>query len=188
MGWPETDLSPEFKPYRSRRQELSILDGCVLWGSRVVVPPQGRKAALDELHETHPGSSKMKALARSYIWWPKMDQEIEDLVKRCSICQETRSSPPSAPLHPWQWPNQPWSRLHIDFAGPYTLYGTHVYALSMLIPNGWMHTSCHQSHLQRPLRLSELRLHSMGCQERLSPIMVHLSQVKNSSNLYTEMG
>ena len=63
VGWPETDLSPEFKPYRSRRQELSILDGCVLWGSRVVVPPQGRKAALDELHETHPGSSKMKALA-----------------------------------------------------------------------------------------------------------------------------
>ena len=23
-----------------------------------------------------------------------------------------------APLHPWQWPTRPWSRLHIDFAGP----------------------------------------------------------------------
>ena len=135
VGWPETDLSPEFKPYRSRRQELSILDGCVLWGSRVVVPPQGRKAALDELHETHPGSSKMKALARSYIWWPKMDQEIEDLVKRCSICQETRSSPPSAPLHPWQWPNQPWSRLHIDFAGPYM---GHMYMVIVDAHSKWL--------------------------------------------------
>ena len=119
VGWPETELTAEFKPYRSRWQELSILDGCILWGSRVVIPPQGRKAALDELHETHPGSSKMKSLARSYIWWPKMDQEIEDLVKRCNTCQETRSSPASAPLHPWQWPSQPWSRLHLDFAGPY---------------------------------------------------------------------
>ena len=22
------------------------------------------------------------------------------------------------PLHPWQWPTRPWTRLHIDFAGP----------------------------------------------------------------------
>ena len=90
----------------------------VLWGSRVVLP-QGRAAVLGELHETHPGCSKMKALARSYIWWPKVDQEIEDMVKRCSVCQENRPSPPSAPLHPWQWPTQPWTRLHLDFAGPY---------------------------------------------------------------------
>ena len=84
-----------------------------------MIPPQGRKAALVELHETQPGCSKMKALAQSYIWWPKMDQEIEALVQKYSICQESRSSPPSAPLHPWQRPGQPWSRLHLDFAGPY---------------------------------------------------------------------
>ena len=119
VGWPDTQLEEEFKPYRSRWKELSTLDGCILWGSRVVIPPQGRKAVLEELHETHPGCSKMKALARSYIWWPKMDQEIESLVQKCSVCQESRSSPPTAPLHPWQWPGLPWSRLHLDFAGPY---------------------------------------------------------------------
>ena len=26
--------------------------------------------------------------------------------------------PPKAALHPWEWPSKPWSRLHIDFAGP----------------------------------------------------------------------
>ena len=61
----------------------------------------------------------MKALARSYIWWPKMDNGIEDVAKRCPSCQQASSSPPKAPLHSWKWPSQPWSRLHLDFAGPF---------------------------------------------------------------------
>ena len=27
--------------------------------------------------------------------------------------------PPAAPLHPWEWPSEPWSRIHLDFACPY---------------------------------------------------------------------
>ena len=54
---------------------------------------------LEELHETHPGATKMKVLARSYVWWPKMDYEIEVVVKQCPVCQESRASPPLAPLH-----------------------------------------------------------------------------------------
>ena len=118
-GWPETEVSAELKPYQTRWPKLNTLNGCVLWGSRLIVPPQGRQAILKELHETHPGVSQMKALARSYVWWPKIDQDIENVVKQCSTCQENRSSPTVAPLHPWQWPSQPWSRVHLDFAGPY---------------------------------------------------------------------
>ena len=85
----------------------------------MVIPPQGRLAVLEELYETHPGARKMNALARSYVWWTKIDCEIEAVVKQCPVCQESRASPPLAPLHPWQWPSQPWSRVHLDFAGPY---------------------------------------------------------------------
>ena len=48
-----------------------------------------------------------------------MDADIEQLVRACSVCQELHPAPPSAPLHPWSWPSEPWSRLHIDFAGPF---------------------------------------------------------------------
>ena len=61
----------------------------------------------------------MKALVRSYVWWPKMDEKIEDLVKKCPECQESQAAPPTAPLHPWQWPDKPWSRVHLDFAGSF---------------------------------------------------------------------
>ena len=61
----------------------------------------------------------MKRLARQYIWWPGMDQNIENMVKSCNVCQETCHKPPSATLHPWDWPRQPWQRVHADYVGPF---------------------------------------------------------------------
>ena len=60
----------------------------------------------------------MKSLARSFVWWPKMDQDIEERVRDCESCQYNRHHPPKAPLHPWEWPKRPWVRLHADYAGP----------------------------------------------------------------------
>ena len=51
-----------------------------------------------------------------YVWWPGINADIEKSVRLCGKCQEVRSSPPVAPLHPWKWP---WARLHVDFAGPF---------------------------------------------------------------------
>ncbi|XP_060089380.1 LOW QUALITY PROTEIN: uncharacterized protein K02A2.6-like, partial [Heteronotia binoei] len=118
-GWPEENMGEEFKPYKMRREELAAHKGCLLWGSRVVVPPPSQKRVLESLHETHPGIVRMKALARSYVWWPGMDSEIEDWVRRCGTCQESRPDPPSAPATRWETTRKPWSRLHIDFAGPF---------------------------------------------------------------------
>jgi len=67
-GWPQVNLGSDFKPYITRKSELSVLNGCVLWGSRVIVPPQGQPQVLEELHKAHTGTSKMKMLARSYVW------------------------------------------------------------------------------------------------------------------------
>ena len=60
----------------------------------------------------------MKNLARSNLWWPYLDSDIESVVKECTTCQHKLKSPSEAPLHPWEWPNEPWGRLHIDYAGP----------------------------------------------------------------------
>lgn len=34
-------------------------------------------------------------------------------------CQKHQKSPPTAPLHPWEWRDSPWSRIHLDYAGPF---------------------------------------------------------------------
>ena len=63
--------------------------------------------------------NEKKGRARGYVWWPNMDRELEDAVKKCQQCQLHQKAPAEAPLHPWEWPGQPWSRVHIDYAGPY---------------------------------------------------------------------
>ena len=118
QGWTHTD-DEQMKPYQRRREELSIQDGCILWGNRVVIPPPGRAKVIEELHEGHPGATRMKALARSYVWWPQMDAELESKVKSCYQCQIHQHAPAVAPLHPWEWPQRPWSRVHVDYAGPF---------------------------------------------------------------------
>ena len=118
-GWPNNVSEDHMKPYWRRRNELSVQSGCILWGCRVIVPPQGRTIVLQELHRGHPGMTRMKSLARGIVWWPKLDDEIETMVCSCSVCQTQGDSPPAAPLIPWQWLSRPWKRLHIDYAGPF---------------------------------------------------------------------
>ena len=86
---------------------------------RVIVPPQGQQPLLEELQNSHLGASKMMALACSYIWWSRMDTEIDNLVKSCSVCQQSCLAPAVAPLRSWEWSSKLWSRLHLDFAGPF---------------------------------------------------------------------
>ena len=95
-GWPDS-TEEQLKPLSSRKDELSVLKGCLLWGSRVVVPEAGREAVLTELHVGHPGMSKMKALSRMYVWWPGLDQDIEKAVKMCNDCQENKGNTPGVP-------------------------------------------------------------------------------------------
>ena len=61
---------------------------------------------------------RMKAIARSYVWWSGVDKHIENKAKTCKQCQSVKQAPPKAPLHPWVWPTRPWEHIHIDFAGP----------------------------------------------------------------------
>lgn len=46
----------------------------------IVVQLSGQVGVLDILHERHP---EMKALARSTVWWPNIDEELQLKVKEC---------------------------------------------------------------------------------------------------------
>ena len=83
----------------------------------MIIPEKLQGDILRELHQNHTGISCMKVIARSYVWWPKLDQHFEDMVNSCISCQAVKEAPPVALLYPWIWPTKPWERTHVDFAG-----------------------------------------------------------------------
>lgn len=118
VGKIESLKGEEFVPFVNRKEELSVENDCILWGFRVVVPQKLRKKVLQQLHYSHFGIVKTKSLARSYVWWPKMDHNIENLISNCISCRKSQPSPEKGPLISWTPTDSAWSWLHIDFAGP----------------------------------------------------------------------
>ncbi|XP_022777483.1 uncharacterized protein K02A2.6-like [Stylophora pistillata] len=96
--------------------DKEVLQDCLLWGVRVIIPTRYQNDMLEELHTEHPCIVRMKELARTYIWWPNIDLEIKQTVRSCGSCQRVRKSSTVAPLAPRLWPSNPRHRIHIDFA------------------------------------------------------------------------
>ena len=63
-------------------------------------------------------------------------------MKTCHVCQESRPTPAAAPLHPWEWPSQPWSRIHLDYAGPFL---GHMFLIIIDAHSKWMDVHLMQS-------------------------------------------
>jgi transposase InsO family protein len=120
-GWPSnvTSLPKELHTFFEKRAELSVEEDVLLWRGRLVIPTALKESMLQMLHEGHPGVCAMRELARFYAWWPCIDDDIEHHVAACSACQKGRAAEPEVPLFSWSVPSEPWSRIHLDFAGPF---------------------------------------------------------------------
>ncbi|CAH8569735.1 unnamed protein product [Schistosoma turkestanicum] len=121
-GWPP-HLNATERQYFHRRDALAVVDDCLMFGDRVVIPKSLRHKVLSQLHSAHPGVARMKALARSYVYWPNIDTDVTNYVLRCSKCAQAAKAPRKTELCCWKPATHPWSRVHVDFAGP--LKGNH---------------------------------------------------------------
>ena len=118
-GWPSQPVSDDVRPYFVHRDELSVQDGVLLWGLRVIVPSSLRTQVLELIHESHPGATRGKQLARGYVWWPNIDADIEHAVQSCESCAEQRREPSTPVLGRWEYPTSAFNRVHVDHAGPF---------------------------------------------------------------------
>ena len=115
-GWlDKRDECPEIlKPYWTYREELSILDGLVLKGTRIIIPISCRDDVLDKVHEGHFGIERTKLRACDTVYWPQMNHDIETLIKSCEKCQEFSKRNNKDPDIPREIPLVPWLLLEMD--------------------------------------------------------------------------
>ena len=114
-GWPHA-FSEELKDFKKLENSLSTENGCVFYGLRVIIPSTLRNHILKLLHLGHFGMQRMKQLARSTVYWPRIDFDIENLCRKCTSCGQFQNKPDKPSIHPWMMPEKPWSRLHLDHA------------------------------------------------------------------------
>ncbi len=78
--------------------ELSVEDGFVFCGDRLVVPQPARKEILRLLHLPHQGLTKTRESAKQLYFWPGMSSDIKNTVDSCEACQNLKPSLPSLPV------------------------------------------------------------------------------------------
>ena len=115
-GWPQMrdDFLLSLRNFWSYRDKLSILDGLLLKGTRIIIPKVCCKEVLSKLHEEHFGVERTKLRARDSVYWLVMYKEIEAMVKTCEKCQEFSRRNNKDPILPRELPLVAWTLLEMD--------------------------------------------------------------------------
>ena len=66
-------------------------------GSRVVIPASMRPGTLIRLHYAHQGLTSTLQRARRTVYWPKLQDDISEMVQKCDECQRHGNKKPRPP-------------------------------------------------------------------------------------------
>ena len=115
-GWPKTikELPTSIRSYWAFRDELSVEDGILLKGTRVIIPESMQSFILDRLHYGHLGIEKTRLRAKDSVYWIDINRDIETTVKSCHICHEHQPAQHHETFLPHEIPSRPWEVVGTD--------------------------------------------------------------------------
>ena len=116
MGWPtyKQDVMLAARDLFDFRNELSLHDGLLLRGDKIVIPYSMRKEILDRIHYGHLGITKCRECANQGVWWPGLSKQIQDRVAMCKLCMQKKPAQQSEPLLPSTLPDCLFQRIGVD--------------------------------------------------------------------------
>ena len=115
-GWAEdrSKISPQLTPYYSMRDELSIYDGLVFKGERLVVPQGLRAEMKKDIRASHAGAEGCLKRARESVYWPGMNSELKHWISTCEPCRLFEVSHGKEILMSHDIPKRPWEKIAVD--------------------------------------------------------------------------
>ena len=97
-AWP-----PNIQEFKRFRQELSSVDGVVIFRGRLMIPKVLRQHVLHSLHQAHQGPSGMDLRSQQSVWWPSISEDLASLRSWCTTCHKI--APSQSPTPPVDTPN-----------------------------------------------------------------------------------
>ena len=115
-GWPtyKQDVKLAARDVFAIGGELSVCNGLLVRGNRIVIPYTMRKEILERIHDGHMGITKCRERANQSVWWPHVSKDIQDRVATCEHCLEKRPSQAREPMLPSSLPDRPFQKVGVD--------------------------------------------------------------------------
>ncbi|GFO08067.1 transposon tf2-1 polyprotein [Plakobranchus ocellatus] len=115
-GWPDhkDGVPSAVLPYFSYRDELTVQDGIILRGDRIIIPQSLRHDLKIKVHAGHQGVNSCLRRARDLIFWPGMSADIRAFVEACDTCATYCMKQPDQPLQTHDVPERPWQKVGTD--------------------------------------------------------------------------
>ena len=118
-GWPSTikEIPHILHSYWTFCEELTIEDGLILKGTRIVIPNKKHETILNQIHDSHLGLNKCKLHAKQSVYWPGLKDQLEKLVLNCQLCLKYSNSKKKQDTHlslGQEIPLFPWTKLATD--------------------------------------------------------------------------
>ena len=115
-GWPESKdkVKPQPHCYYPFTEELTIQNGVIFKGERVVIPAPLRSTMINKLHSSHVGLQGSLRGAREAFYWPHMNEQVTELMSKCDVCNSYKTEQLKEALICHERPTRPWERIAAD--------------------------------------------------------------------------
>ena len=118
-GWPANirEIPQVLHPYWTFLEELTIEDCLVLKGTRIIIPTKKCEAILRQIHDSHLGLMKCKLCAKQAVYWPGLNEQLEQLILNCQLClkySRSKKKTDECSTLGQEVPIAPWTKLATD--------------------------------------------------------------------------
>ena len=136
IGWPEEkqELPAVLAPYFSFRDEMSVYDGLIFKGERLLIPKQMRPKMKERLHSSHIGVNGCLRRVRECMYWPSMTAELKEYISQCETCSKYEVRQQRETLMSHEIAERPWEKIGTDL---YTINGQDYLIVVDYFSNFW---------------------------------------------------
>ena len=115
-GWPKHRRLCGFtgRKYWQYRDKISIHDELLFLNDRLIVPLEKQKNILVQLHQSHMGVNKAVGLAKTSVFWIGLQNQLEDEINSCKVCQEHSQKQHRQPMIASELPQYPFQVVSSD--------------------------------------------------------------------------